>query len=297
MMPRVPVLALTTIAAILLEPSAAPAGGLAQPGVASPGGATKGASEAEVASPGGEANGSSAGGEVREPEDGASASGEVSEADAGGEASRAEGVSGASAGGEVASVKGGAGVVRAAGEESAAKVRPRWWGPEPRPKVSGYGGPALRLSGLHGSFAALVGIEGGINVMQRVTIGASLLWLLGPVEAGSYARGAASRVDLNYGGVVADVAYVRGKRVAGTLGGLLGGGGACLQNPNNGDCADRTSFFVGEPRAGLRVVLAPIVRLHVAMGYRFVVGRAWSGPPEPRLGGPSGSVVLEFGWF
>lgn len=175
--------------------------------------------------------------------------------------------------------------------------RPRWWGPEPRPKVSGYGGPALRLSGLHGAFAALVGLEGGINVMQRVTVGASLLWLLNPVEAGSFARGAATRVNLNYGGLVVDVSYVRGRRVAGTIGGLLGGGGACLQNPNNGDCADRTGFFVGEPRAGLRVVLAPVVRLHVGLGYRLVAGRGWSGPPNARLGGPSGAVTLEFGWF
>lgn len=178
-----------------------------------------------------------------------------------------------------------------------AEPRPRWWGPLPRPKVSGYGGPAVRLSGLHGAFAALVGLEGGINVMQRVTVGASLLWLLNPVPAGDFARGAANRLNLNYGGLVVDVAYVRGARVSGTLGGLLGGGGGCLQDPMNGVCADKTAFFVGEPRAGLRVVLAPIVRLHLALGWRLVAARAWSGPPDPRLGGPAGSVTLEFGWF
>lgn len=178
-----------------------------------------------------------------------------------------------------------------------AEPRPRWWGPFPRPKVSGYGGPALRLSGLHGAFAAFVGIEGGINILQRVTVGASLLWLLNPVDAGAYARGPATRLNLNYGGLVVDVAYVKGQRVAGTIGGLLGGGGACVQDPENGRCADRTAFFVGEPRAGLRVVLAPIVRLHLALGYRLIAGRAWTGPPDARLGGPSGSIALEFGWF
>lgn len=176
-------------------------------------------------------------------------------------------------------------------------ARPRWWGPEPRPKISGYGGPAVRLTGLNGAFAALVGLEGGVNVVQRVTIGASLLWLLNPAPAGEFARGAANRINFNYGGVVVDVAYVRGRRVAGTLGGLIGGGGACLQNPENGACADKTSFVVGEPRTGLRVVLAPIVRLHLAFGWRFLAARAWGGPPEPRLGGPAGSITLEFGWF
>lgn len=197
------------------------------------------------------------------------------------------------------SATGSASEVRPAEKTSqeATTARPRWWGPMPRPKVSGYGGPALRLTGLHGSFAAMVGLEGGINVIQRVTIGAALLWLLNPVEAGEFARGTASRVNMNYGGLVVDVAYVRGKRVAGTIGGLLGGGGACLQNPNNGACADKTAFVVGEPRTGLRVVLAPIVRLHLALGYRFVAGPAWSGPPGGRLGGPSGAVTLEFGWF
>lgn len=176
-----------------------------------------------------------------------------------------------------------------------AEARPRWWGPSPRPKVSGYGGPALRLSGLHGAFAAFVGLEGGINVVQRVTIGATLLWLLNPVDAGTFARGPANRINFNYGGLAVDVAYVKGKRVAGTLGGVLGGGGACLQNPENGDCADKTAFFVGEPRAGLRVVLAPIVRLHLAFGWRLVAARTWTGPAA--LGGPAGTVTLEFGWF
>ncbi|MBZ5709501.1 hypothetical protein [Nannocystis pusilla] len=174
-------------------------------------------------------------------------------------------------------------------------TRPRWWGPDPRPKVSGYGGPTLRLSGLHGAFAAFVGLEGGINIVQRVTVGATLQWLLNPVDAGAFARGGATRININYGGLVVDVAYVRGKRVAGTLGGLLGGGGGCVQNPENGRCADKTAFFVGEPRAGLRVVLAPIVRLHLAVGYRLVAARTWTGPQN--LGGPMGMVMLEFGWF
>lgn len=156
---------------------------------------------------------------------------------------------------------------------------------------------ALRFSGLHGAFAALIGLEGGINVLQRVTIGASVLWLLNPVEAKEYAIGPATRLNLNYGGLVVDVSYIKRKRVAGTIGGLLGGGGACVQNPENGACATKTAFFVGEPRLGVRVVLAPIVRLHIAMGYRLVASRAWSGPPDARLFGPSGSVTLEFGWF
>ncbi|HEY8377148.1 MAG TPA: hypothetical protein VIK91_11695 [Nannocystis sp.] len=174
-------------------------------------------------------------------------------------------------------------------------ARPRWWGPEPRPKVSGYGGPALHLSGLHGAFAAFVGIEGGLNIVQRVTVGASLLWLLNPVDARAHAIGPANRLNFNYGGLVVDVAYVRRERLAGTIGGLLGGGGACLQDPNNGDCADRLGFFLGEPRAGLRVRLAPVVRLHLAFGWRLVAARTWKGPRA--LGGPSGSIILEFGWF
>ena len=173
--------------------------------------------------------------------------------------------------------------------------RPRWWGPDPRPKVSGYGGPNLRLSGLHGAFAAFIGLEGGINIVQRVTVGASLHWLLNPTEAGMHATGSATRLNINYGGLVVDVAYVRGKRVSGTVGGLLGGGGGCVQDPNTGDCADRTAFFVGEPRAGLRVVLAPIVRLHLNLGYRLIAARPWSGPRN--LGSPSGAITLEFGWF
>ena len=153
----------------------------------------------------------------------------------------------------------------------------------------------MRLSGLHGAFAAFIGLEGGINILQRLTIGGSLLWLLNPADARAYRAGSATRININYGGLVVDVAYLRGKRVSGTLGGLLGGGGGCIQDPNTGDCADRTAFFVGEPRTGLRIVLAPIVRLHLALGYRLIAARRWTGPQN--LGSPTGTITLEFGWF
>ena len=188
----------------------------------------------------------------------------------------------------------------AASPESAAttSAAPAPAKPAPRsPPFTGYGGAAVRLTGLNGEFAALVGIEAGVNLLQRVTIGGSLLWLLNPTPAGEFTRGAANRININYGGLAVHYTYARAKRVGGTIGGLIGGGGACVQNPENGRCADRTGFFVGEPRLGLQIQLAKIVRLHLAFGWRLLAARAWGGPPEPRLGGPTGGATLEFGWF
>jgi hypothetical protein len=39
------------------------------------------------------------------------------------------------------------------------------------------------------------------------------------------------------------------------------------------------------------------VRLALALGYRVVAAKAWTGPGSRELGAPVGTVMLEFGWF
>ena len=175
--------------------------------------------------------------------------------------------------------------------------RPKWWGPYPRPKLSGFGGPILQLSGLDRKFAAMVGLGGGLDIRRRVSIGAAALWLLNPSEAGTTSVGAPQRLNFNFGALLLSVVFARTKRVDFMVGGLIGGGGACLQNPDDGTCYARTAMFVGQPGLAAHIKLAPIVRLAVGLGYRFVAARAWTGPASGRLGAPLGSVMLEFGLF
>ena len=87
------------------------------------------------------------------------------------------------------------------------------------------------------------------------------------------------------------------ERVDFTVEGVVGGGGACLQNPQTGGCYARTPMFVGQPGVGLHVRLAPVVRLALGLGYRVVAAKAWTGPGSRELGAPVGTVMLEFGWF
>jgi hypothetical protein len=111
------------------------------------------------------------------------------------------------------------------------------------------------------------------------------------------ANSAKQRLNTNYGGLLLDVVLVRNSRLDLSLAGLIGGGGACLQNPEKGTCYDRTSFFLGQPSLGVHVRLLPVVRLVLEVGYRFVVAKEWSGPTGGRLGAPVGTVMLELGWF
>ena len=180
---------------------------------------------------------------------------------------------------------------------SAAKVRPKWWGPYPRPKITGFGGPVLQLSGLDRKFAAVVGIIVGATIKRRVSIGAAAFRLLNPADAGPTSVGAPRRLDFTYGALFVAVVFARTQRVDFTVEGLIGGGGACLQNPNTGSCYARTAMFVGQPGLAARITLAPIVRIAVGLGYRLVAARSWSGPADARLGAPVGSVMLEFGLF
>ena len=177
------------------------------------------------------------------------------------------------------------------------KPRPKWWGPYPRPKVTGFGGPVLQLSGLDRKFAAIVGIAVGATIKRRVSIGAAAFRLLNPGDAGTTSVGAPQRLDFTYGALLVAVVFARTKRVDFTVEGLIGGGGACLQNPNNGSCYARTALFVGQPGLAARITLAPIVRIALGLGYRFVAARSWAGPGNAGLGAPVGSVMLEFGLF
>lgn len=178
-----------------------------------------------------------------------------------------------------------------------AKPRPKWWGPTPRPTLTGFGGPATHLTGLNRKFAMMVGFGIGLTIKQRVSIGGMVMWLLNPGDAGTTMLGAKQRLNANYGGLLLDVRLVRAGRLDLSLAGLLGGGGACLQNPEKGTCYDRTAFFLGQPSLTAHVFLLPVLRLVFAMGYRFVVAKAWSGPSGQQLGAPVGTVMLELGWF
>lgn len=174
---------------------------------------------------------------------------------------------------------------------------PRWWGPYPRPKVIGYLGPTLQLTRLHAAFGATVGLGAGAWIRERVAVGAAVHWLLNPIDAGKTALGATQRLAVNYGGLTLAVVVARTGALSFALGGLIGGGGACLQNPDNGNCYARTEMFVGQPGVALHLRLAPVLRLVLGFGYRLVKARAWTGPGELALGGPTGAVMLEFGWF
>ena len=173
----------------------------------------------------------------------------------------------------------------------------RWMGPFPRPKIVGFLGPALHLTRLSAAFGAMVGINAGAWIRERIGVGGAVLWLLNPIDAGKTALGASQRLNVNYGGLTVAVVVARTKALSFAVEGLIGGGGACLQNPNNGSCYARTAMFLGQPGVGLHIRLGPILRLVLGFGYRLVKSRAWTGPGDRQLGGPTGTVMLELGWF
>ncbi|MBA3548427.1 MAG: hypothetical protein H0T76_18245 [Nannocystis sp.] len=174
---------------------------------------------------------------------------------------------------------------------------PRWWGPFPRPKVIGFVGPMLQLTRLNAAFGATVGFGGGAWIRQRFAVGAAVLWLLNPIDAGKTTLGATQRLNVNYGGLTLAVVVARTRALSFTVEGLIGGGGACMQNPNDGSCYARTTMFLGQPGVGFHIKLGPIIRLVLGFGYRLVQARAWTGPGNQQLGGPTGTVMLELGWF
>jgi hypothetical protein len=101
---------------------------------------------------------------------------------------------------------------------------PRWWGPFPRPKVIGFLGPTLHMTSLNAAFGAMVGINAGAWIRERVGLGGAVLWLLNPGDAGKTSLGATQRLNVNYGGLTVAVVVARRKALSFTLEGLIGGG-------------------------------------------------------------------------
>lgn len=163
-------------------------------------------------------------------------------------------------------------------------------------RVGVYIGPTFKLTGFNRSPGLLLGADFAVLLGERFAIGLAGSALVTPLAA-RRDDGRTLNLRTQYAGVTLRVALVRVKFWTLGVGGLIGGGRACLNDERLDRCVNRAAMFVGEPELGLSFAVTRVLRLVLSGGYRFAVAQQWSGPENRALGGWSVTLGVRLGRF
>ena len=182
-----------------------------------------------------------------------------------------------------------------------AAPRPRGWGEGTTlltrdARVGVYVGPTFKVTSMNKQPSLMLGAEFAVLIAERFAIGAAGTALATPLPA-LRNDGRTFNMRVQYAGLTLGVALVRVKFFSLAIGGLIGGGRACLNDERLDRCVNRAAMFVAEPELGFSFALTKVLRVVLSGGYRFAVVQAWSGPSDRLLGGFTGTVGLRLGKF
>lgn len=171
---------------------------------------------------------------------------------------------------------------------------------KPATDIGGYGGMSVLYSQVDGDDGALVGVEGGLLVDHRLTLGgAGYGWTRderGPADTDGIPR----NLRLGYGGLLLRYSVLTGTPVYGSVGALVGGGALALDRDTHGDDHENhdnavDAFFVFEPQLSVQVNLVRWMRLGVQGGYRITSGLGHLGYTEGDINALTLGGTVQFG--
>lgn len=182
-----------------------------------------------------------------------------------------------------------------------AQPRRRLWG-EGRPlvgrdsRVGVYIAPNFKLTHFGRAPGLLIGADFAVIINERFYIGAAGSALVTPLPA-ERSDGRTFNLRTQHAGITLAVALLQVRFFTLGIGGLIGGGRACLNDERLDRCVSRAAMFVGEPELSLQFSLTRVLRLVIAGGYRFAVAQPWSGPSNRELSGATGTLAFRLGKF
>jgi hypothetical protein len=163
-------------------------------------------------------------------------------------------------------------------------------------RVGVYIGPTFKLTGFNRSPGLLLGADFAVLLGERFAIGLAGSALVTPLAA-RRDDGRTLNLRTQYAGVNLRIALVRVKFLTLGIGGLIGGGRACLNDERLDRCVNRAAMFVAEPELAMTFAVTRVLRLVFSGGYRVVVAQSWSGPADRQLGGLTGTLGFQLGKF
>jgi len=151
----------------------------------------------------------------------------------------------------------------------------------------------MRFGDMMGEFAAFAGARGAVRLKQRVYLGLGGAGLATDnAEVAGPAPGSTQPLRMGYGGILIGYVVPTGSLVDVTADVLVGAGQVRLKETDEDD-----GLFVFEPSVGVELRLAPVARLGLGVGYRFVGDVELAGVEDADLRGVNGTVSIRVGWF
>jgi hypothetical protein len=148
-----------------------------------------------------------------------------------------------------------------------------------------------RFGEVMGEFATFAGARAALRLKDRIYLG-----LGGSGLATDNAQvaigGSTHRLRMGYGGFLIGYSVPTRELLDVTADVLIGGGGLSLKDVDQDD-----AFFVFEPSVGVELRVAPVVRLGLGAGYRFVGDSDLPGVEDSDLRGFTGTASIRIGWF
>jgi hypothetical protein len=163
-------------------------------------------------------------------------------------------------------------------------------------RAGDYGGYVeldTRFGDMMGGFAGFAGARAALRLKQQIYVGLGGLGLATDnARVAGLTPGTTHRLHMGYGGFLIGYAVPTKSLVDFTADALVGAGGVRISGLDQ-----RDEFFLFEPSLGVELRLAPVVRLGLGGGYRFVGGLDLPGVRDADLRGFTGTASIRVGWF
>ena len=169
--------------------------------------------------------------------------------------------------------------------------------------IGGYGGATIVGSRLDKTTMLLLGIEGGVIIDHRLSIGLAGFGMATEIKGPAFPNGADSVLGFGYGGVKVHYSIVGHGPIYLSAGVLVGGGVIALLERRddsvefNDETKSANGFLVVEPSVQLHANLTHWMRIGLDGGYRFVHGVDYFDYQEKDIRGVTLGGHVQFGWF
>jgi hypothetical protein len=169
-------------------------------------------------------------------------------------------------------------------KESAFSTQPR--------DLGGFVELDTRFGDMMGEFAAFAGARLALRLKNRIYLGLGGSGLATDNDVVTGPSGSSQTLEMGYGGLLIGYSVPTRELFDVTADVLVGAGGVKLEGSGQDD-----AFFLFEPSLGVELRVAPVVRLGLGAGYRFVGGADLPGVRDDDLRGLTGTASVRLGWF
>ncbi|MFH0990878.1 MAG: hypothetical protein V1799_12765 [bacterium] len=172
-------------------------------------------------------------------------------------------------------------------------------------ETSGFGGPVIKLTSVHGQSALMIGGRGGWIIDHRLVLGGGAYGVVNEIDAPPEALPFEGPLDIEFGYLGFEVEYILQpmNMVHLSLYTLLGGGATNFVKDvgpvsrSNQQAGETAFMFVIEPAVNAEMNVTAWFRLNAGLSYRLTFGAEQAGLNDSDFCGMTATLTFKFGTF